>query len=172
MVLVLFHSVSRYKESCVCDEFGEQVFAFLDCNASPAAIICKLVAVYAANREITGFRMTDEESADGGRGLNTVMVGQGDVEPLLSIQAVEDDALQRVVGARCIAEGNTQRPVHFWLPLAERGHTPIKGGFVKFCQPLGTCFGQAGTKGMRHQLPDFIGRFLFRTSRNDEKSDG
>ena len=89
-------------------ELRQQVFAFFDGDAATLAIVGKLFAVYAAHGEIAGFGMADEESADGGGGLDAIVVGQGDAQLLLCIQPVEDDALQRVVGAGRIAEGNTK----------------------------------------------------------------
>ena len=71
-------------------------------------IVGKLVAVDAAYREIGCFGMVDEETAHGGRGLDAVVVGQRDVQFPFGIQAVEDDALQRMVRTSGIAKGDPQ----------------------------------------------------------------
>ena len=90
------------------DELREQLFAFVLCDASAAAVVAELVTVDAAHGEVTGFGVEDEETADGSGGLDAVVVGQGDVHPLLCFQEVEDDALQGVVGTGCVAEGDSQ----------------------------------------------------------------
>ena len=90
-------------------ELREQVFSFFDGNASALAVVGKLFAVDAANREVAGIGMRDEQAADGCRGLDAIVVGQSYIQLPFCIQSVEDDALQRMVGTGGITEGNTKK---------------------------------------------------------------
>ena len=90
------------------NKLGEELFAFLLGDAPPLAVVAELVAVDAAHREVLGFRVPDDESAHGGGWLDAVVVGQLDIELLLGLQPVEDDALERMVGTSGVAEGNTK----------------------------------------------------------------
>ena len=76
------------------DILREQLLALLDTDAPSPAVVGQLVLVDTSHREIAGFRMDNEESADGCRGLDGVVVVEGDIHLLLSIQQVEDDAFQ------------------------------------------------------------------------------
>ena len=89
------------------DIFREQLLTLLNTDAPSPAVVGQLVLVDTSHREIAGFRMDDEESADGCRGLDGVVVVEGDIHLLLSIQQVEDDAFQRVVRTGGIAEGDS-----------------------------------------------------------------
>ena len=90
------------------NKLGEELFAFLLGDAPPLAVVAELVAVDAANGEELRFGVADEEAADGCGGLDAVMVGEGDIQLSFSLQSVEDDALERMVGTRGVAEGNTK----------------------------------------------------------------
>ena len=90
------------------NKLGEELFAFLLGDAPPQAVVAELVSVDAAHREELRFGVVDEEAADGCGGLDAVVVGQLDVELLLGLQPVEDDALERMVGTSGVAEGNTK----------------------------------------------------------------
>ena len=100
--------VSDGRLSALDNELGEQVFAFFLGDAPPLTVVAELVAVNTAYGEVLGFGMPDEETTHGGGGLDAVVVGQGDVELLLGLQPVEDDALERGVGTSGVAEGNTK----------------------------------------------------------------
>ena len=89
------------------DIFREQLLALLDTDAPSPAVVGQLIFVDTSHGEIACFRMDDEESADGCRGLDGVVVVEGDIHLLLSIQQVEDDAFQRVVRTGGIAEGDS-----------------------------------------------------------------
>ena len=89
------------------DIFREQLLTFCDADATTLTVVGQLVFVDAADREVAGIRMTDKESADGCRWLYGVVVGQRNAQLLLGVEQVEDDALQRVVGASGIAESNS-----------------------------------------------------------------
>ena len=62
-------------------------------DATTAAVVGQLFAVDATHRIIAGGRMSEEHTTDRGGGLYRIMVGKGDAETLLGLQAVEDDAL-------------------------------------------------------------------------------
>ena len=89
------------------DVFRKQLLTLGNGDAATTAVVSQLVAVDAANREVTGLRMTDEEAADGCRGLYRVMIGESDAQLSLSIQTVDDDTLQRMVRTGGVAEGNS-----------------------------------------------------------------
>lgn len=89
------------------DILREQLLALLDTDAPSPAVVGQLVLVDTSHGEVVCFRMDDEESADGCRGLDGVVVVEGDIHLLLSIQQVEDDAFQRVVRTGGIAEGDS-----------------------------------------------------------------
>ena len=90
------------------DVFRKQLLTLGKGNAATTAVVSQLVAVDAANGEIAGLRMTDEEAADGCRGLYRVMVGEGDAQLSFRVQTVDDNTLQRMVRTGGIAEGDSQ----------------------------------------------------------------
>ena len=91
------------------DVFRQELLALGNSDAATTAVVGQLVAVDAAYGEKTGLGMADEEAADGCRGLDGVVVGEGDAQLSLCVQMVDDDALQRVVRTGGIAEGDTER---------------------------------------------------------------
>ena len=90
------------------DVFRKQLLTLCNGDAATTAVVGQLVAVDAANGEIAGLRMADEEAADGRRGLYRVMVGEGDAQLSLRVQTVDDDTLQRMVRTGGIAEGDSE----------------------------------------------------------------
>ena len=97
--------------------------------------------------------MSDEESADGGRGFDSIVTVQRNVQSLLSVEAIHDDALQRMVWAGGITEGSADDPPRS-IDLS--------------LQPLCRSLRQSGTDSMCHQSLGLISGLLFRT-RHDGK---
>ena len=94
------------------------MLTFFYADAASLTVVGQLCLVDAPYGEIVSLRMIDEQTADGSRWLDRIMVGKRDTKPSLSIQQIEDNALQGVVGTSRIAESHTENmSIVIKLPL-------------------------------------------------------
>jgi len=121
-------------------------------DATTATVVGQLFAVDAAHRIIAGSRMSEEHTTDRGGGLYGVMVGKGDAETLLSLQAVEDDALEGVVRAGGITEGRAEE-----LEGVSAARTAYGTGGNELLEPLSGSLGKTGADSMGHETLLLVG---------------